>query len=30
VVRGALRLVFWGLLAMLATGLVGMLFDTPV
>jgi VIT1/CCC1 family predicted Fe2+/Mn2+ transporter len=30
VLRGALRLVFWGLLAMLATGLVGMLFDTPV
>jgi VIT1/CCC1 family predicted Fe2+/Mn2+ transporter len=28
--RGALRLVFWGLLAMLATGLVGRLFDTPL
>ena len=30
VLRGSLRLVFWGLLAMLATNLVGRLFDTPV
>jgi VIT1/CCC1 family predicted Fe2+/Mn2+ transporter len=30
VARGALRLVFWGSLAMLATNLVGRLFGSPV